>query len=343
MRCVSEIKRQKAKGKNPEWRCACDALLLMVLAVAGGIGFGQEVDPAHGAAPPGSYVLGPDDQIVIRALDAEEISDKPVLIGTNGNISLPLIGRVQAAGLTVEEIELELGNRLKKYLREPQVSVTVVEFRSQPVSVLGAVSNPGVRQLRGRKTLFEVLSEAGLRNDAGTSVRITRKIEHGPLPLEGAVNDPTGQFSVAEVGLREILEARNPVLNIEVKPHDTVLVSQANANMIYVVGEVVRSGAFTFGQQERVSVLSAVSLAGGLGRTSKPEKAKILREAADSPKRIEIAVNIKRMMLGEDEDLLMRPNDVLVVPSSSRKAFTTYVLPATVAAAVAAVIYAGVR
>jgi polysaccharide export outer membrane protein len=243
----------------------------------------------------------------------------------------------------VEEIELELGNRLKKYLREPQVSVTVVEFRSQPVSVLGAVSNPGVRQLRGRKTLFVVLSEAGLRNDAGTSVRITRKIEHGPLPLEGAVNDPTGQFSVAEVGLREILEARNPVLNIEVKPHDTVLVSQANANMIYVVGEVVRSGAFTFGQQERVSVLSAVSLAGGLGRTSKPEKAKILREAADSPKRIEIAVNIKRMMLGEDEDLLMRPNDVLVVPSSSRKAFTTYVLPATVAAAVAAVIYAGVR
>ncbi len=111
--------------------------------------------------PDSGYVLGPDDQIVIHAIDAPEISDKPVLIGTNGNITLPLIGRVQAGGLTVEQLETELNTRLKKYVQDPQVSVTVAEFRSQPVSVFGAVTKPGVIQLRGRKTLYEVLSMAG--------------------------------------------------------------------------------------------------------------------------------------------------------------------------------------
>ena len=89
------------------------------------------------------YVLGPDDQIVIHAIDSPEISDKPFLIGMNGNITLPLIGRVQAGGLTVEQLEAELNTGLKKYMHDPQVSVTVAEFRSQPVSVFGSVARPG--------------------------------------------------------------------------------------------------------------------------------------------------------------------------------------------------------
>ncbi len=104
------------------------------------------------------YVLGPDDQILIRALDAPEISDKPFLIGTNGNITLPMIGRVKAGGLTVEQLEAELTTRLKEFIQDPQISVTVTEVQSHPVSVFGAVTKPGVVQLRGRQTLYEVLS-----------------------------------------------------------------------------------------------------------------------------------------------------------------------------------------
>ena len=115
--------------------------------------------PAKEPPQPGpGYILGPDDEIVIRAIDAPEISDKPVLIGTNGNITLPLIGRVKAGGLTVEQLETELNTQLRKYVRDPQVSATVAQFRSQPVSVFGAVTKPGVVQLRGRKTLYEVLA-----------------------------------------------------------------------------------------------------------------------------------------------------------------------------------------
>ena len=231
--------------------------------------------PAETAALPDSgYVLGPDDQIVIHAIDAPEISDKPFLIGMNGNITLPLIGRVQAGGLTVEQLETELNTRLKKYMQDPQVSVTVAEFRSQPVSVFGAVTKPGVIQLRGRKTLYEVLSMAGGPTEsAGSSLTVTRRRENGEIPLPGATIDPTGQFSTAELNVQEILEGKNPAANIEIKPNDTISVSEASSNMIYVVGDVEHGGAFTLGGRQSLSVLRALSLAGGLGRTAKPQKA----------------------------------------------------------------------
>src|SRR5207342_275340 len=97
-----------------------------------------------------------------------EISDKPILIGTDGYIRMPMVDRLRAGGLTVNQLETQIAARLKPYIQNPQVSVSVVEFRSQPVSVLGAVATSGVVQLRGHKTLFEVISAAGgLRAEAG--------------------------------------------------------------------------------------------------------------------------------------------------------------------------------
>src|SRR6266567_4750841 len=145
------------------------------------------------------YVLGPDDTISVHVTDAEEISEKPMRIGSNGYITLPMVGRVQASGRTAEDLEKELTVRLKTYIRNPEVAVSIVEQRSQPVSVIGAVSAPGVQQLQGRKTLVEVLSLAGgPRPDAGYNVKITRQKEWGPIPLSNAAPDPTGQFSRSE-------------------------------------------------------------------------------------------------------------------------------------------------
>src|SRR5437868_5103801 len=157
-----------------------------------------------------SYVLGPNDQLIIRALDAEEISDKTYRVGSDGDLTLPMIGRIKAAGLTAGELESALVSRLEKYIRRPKVAVTLTEFHSQPVSVIGAVTTPGVIQLQGKKTLVEVLSMAGgLRNDAGQNVTITRRQESGILPLAGARPDATGRFSIAEVRLKDVLEARS--------------------------------------------------------------------------------------------------------------------------------------
>ena len=298
--------------------------------------FGQTPAP-----PPSGYILGPDDQILIRALEGLDLADKPILIGTNGNITLPLIGRVKAAGLTVEQLETELTSRLKEYVLEPQISVTVTDFRSQPVSVLGAVTTPGIVQIRGHKTLYEVLSMAGgPRDTAGSTVSLTRRRENGEIPLPGAVFDSTGQFSTAQLEMREILDGRNPAANIEIKPYDVISVSQGNTRMVYVVGDVQRSGAFNVGGQRTISVLSAVSLAGGLGRTAKPETARVFRPSPDGQKHAEIAVNIKQILLGKAEDIGLRPDDILVVPTSSRKTFAVLV-SGTLSGAVSAAIYAG--
>jgi polysaccharide export outer membrane protein len=189
------------------------------------------------------YILGPDDQIQIRALETGDMFEKPVLIGTNGNITLPLIGRIQAGGLTVEQLESELTQRLKNFLHDPQVSVTVVDFQSQPVSVFGAVTTPGVIQLRGRKTLYEVLSMAGgPRETVGSSVTVTRQGEYGEVQLPGAASDPSGNFSSAEVSVQEIVEGKSAAANIEIKPHDVISVAHANTKMVYVVGDVQRAG-----------------------------------------------------------------------------------------------------
>ena len=286
------------------------------------------------------YVLGPDDQIEIRVIDAPEISDKPVLIGTNGNITLPMIGRVRAGGLTVEQLEAELVTRFKVFIQDPQISVRVTEIRSQPVSVLGAVTKPGVVQLRGRQTLYEVLSMAGgPRENAGSILTVTRPRQSGEIPLPGATVDPTGQFSSVELNVQEILEGKNPAANIEIKPNDIISVSEGSTNMVYVVGDVQRGGAFTMGGQRNVSVLRALSLAGGLGRTAKPEKARIVHEIPGEPNLRETPVNIQQILSGKANDIELGPDDILVVPTSSRKTFTTTFIPMTVSTAVSALIY----
>ena len=149
------------------------------------------------------------------------------------------------------------------------VTVSVFEFRSQPVSVLGAVNTPGVHQIRGRKTLFEVISEAGgLKNEAGNSIKITRRKEFGAIPLPGAGADPSGEFSVAEVSVKSVMEARNPQENIQIQPNDVISVPKAE--LVYVIGAVKRAGGFILSEREQISVLQALSMAEGLDRVARP-------------------------------------------------------------------------
>ncbi len=286
-------------------RAAC--VLLMFAALAG-------------AQPQlrSTYVLGPEDQISIRALEAEEISEKPVRIDMTGYLRLPLAGRLKAAGLTIEQLENEISARLKQYVKQPEVAISVVEFHSQPVSVIGSVRNPGVHQLQGQKTLVEMLSLAGgLADDAGHSVKITRRLEWGRVPLPSAADDPTGAFSVAEVSLKEILEARNPAENIVIRPQDVVSVPRAN--MVYVIGEVPKAGGYVLRERETLSALQALSLAGGLDRAAAPQNARILRLPAGGGNRTELAVNLKRIMTGQASDVPLQAEDILLIPGSAPK------------------------
>jgi polysaccharide biosynthesis/export protein len=281
------------------------------------------------ATPRNGYVLGPDDQVSVHVLDVDEIADRPLRIERNGSMRLPLAGRVQAAGLTAEQLETEIASRLRTYVKNPQVTVSVAEYRSQPVSVLGAVASPGVLQLQGRKTLFEVLSMAGgLRQDAGHTVKITRRSQWGTIPLAGAAPDATGRYSVAQVSVKSVLEARNPQENIPICPEDVISVPRAE--MVYVIGAVRRAGGFMLNENENMTVLQALSLAEGLERTAAPRRARVLQPAPGSASRTELPLDLSKIIAGRAADLPLGAGDILFVPGSTAKSATLRGLEAAV-------------
>jgi polysaccharide export outer membrane protein len=289
---------------------------LAVLFLAALAGAAQTADPV--AQVRYSYVLGPEDQVNIRVLNADEIDSKPVRIDSEGFLRLPLVGNIRAGGLTVDELEAELVKRLKTYLQDPQVAVSVTEFRSQPVSVIGSVKTPGVQQVQGRKTLLEMLAMAGgIDAEAGHSIKITRRKEYGPIPLSSATADPSGNYMVADVDLASLLDARNPQENIEVRLYDVITVPRGE--LVYVMGQVRRPGGFVLRQRETLSALQALSLAEGLDTAAAPQNARILRTVAGVPQRSEIYIDLRRILQGKATDVPLLPNDVLFIPNSASK------------------------
>jgi len=287
---------------------------------------------------PRSYVLGPEDQLTIRVLDAQEFDDKPVRIDFSGYLRLPMIGRIQAGGLTLDQLEAELVEGLRKFIKEPQVTVGILEYRSQPVSVLGAVKLPGVHQVAGRKTLLEMISMAGgIDNEAGPSIKIVRRKEYGGIPLKSAAPDETGDYMVGSVDLSSILEARNPQENIEVKPYDVITIPRGD--MVYVMGQVKRPGGFVLRQRESLSALQALALAEGLGQAASPQNARILRAPKGDQQRSEIFVDMRKILQGKSSDVPLQPNDVLFIPDSVPKSAMLRGLEAAIQVGTGVMIY----
>lgn len=276
-----------------------------------------EGQPAHPAVSRGT-VLGPDDRMTIWAREVEEISKDGYVVDRSGYVHLPMVGQIRAEGLSVEEFEAALSTSLKKYVREPQVAVTVTGRNSQPVSILGAVVSPGTHQLAGHQTLVEMLTAAGgLRPDAGGRARITRSLDKGPLPVPNAVVDQATRFSVAEVSLRTLFGSEGSEENIQLMPHDVVIVPPAQT--VYVIGEVTRQGSIPLVESENMSVLQALSVAGGLTKAAAPQNARILRVVMGGPKRAELPVDLQRIVAGKASDLPLMPSDILFVPDSAGK------------------------
>lgn len=279
----------------------------------------------HGQRPAGdptpthevsaSYLLGANDLISIHAMDADEINDKPIRIDEDGYIRLPMVGRIKASGLTLDQLQGVISDRLRTYIKDPQASVSVVESHSERVSVLGSVKSPGLHELEGHRTLVEVLALAGgLADDAGSTVKIARRIDRGRIPLPSATDDSTGQFSVAEVNLKNLISAKSPAQNVQIEPDDVVSVPRAK--MVYVIGTVPHPGGYILGEDDSFSVLKVVSLAGGIDHGAAPQNTKILRRLPGNTNRQEIAINLKTIMTGHASDVQLEPEDILLVPAS---------------------------
>ena len=263
-------------------------------------------------------ILGPEDQLSIKIADFDELPDKPLQVDSSGYLQIPGLGRIKAQGLTTVQLQDQVSSLARKYMKEPRVSVVMVGVSSQPVSVFGAVSKPGVYQLAGPKTLVEVLSMAGgLRPDAGSMLTITRDSAFGELNIPGKRVDMTKKYETADIDLDDLVRAKIPTGNIMIEAHD--IISVPKADLVYVVGRVRRPGGFPILSHEKLSLLQGLALAEGLDAGASPKNARILRPADDGQKRVEIPVNISALLKGNTADVSLRANDVLFVPSNTMK------------------------
>jgi len=294
-------------------------VLSTLLASAAGQSPGAGANrPFASAAGDAAYVLGPDDQISIRVAQAPELTDKPVRVDLNGYIELPWVGRVKAAGETVHSLSLVLVKRFSAIVKDPEITVAVEESRSEPVSVMGAVTTPGVHQLEGRKTLIEVLSLAGgLREDSGNTVNITRRAEYGVIGIPGETVDPTGAYRLGSVDLQQLMEGKTPWLNVTIRPNDVITIPRAH--MVYVIGEVNKPGGYVLNERKQYSALEALALAGGLTVAAAPQNTRILRPVPGDESRKEIALNLRRILNGQSSDASLLPEDILFIPGSASK------------------------
>jgi polysaccharide export outer membrane protein len=270
-----------------------------------------------------NYVLGSEDVLQIDVFDVPELSKLVLRVAADGLISLPLIGRVQAAGLTTDQFRQELEEKWgENYLQDPQVTVFVKEFKAKPVAVIGAVEKPDLYPLTGHRTLIEVLSMAGGFGKKGTSpagrtVLVTRKSGFKDLqPVPGMHVRGPDQI---EIDLNRLLYTRNEALNIEIKPGDTVSVSKAD--VVYVTGAVKKPAGFVLEDRPTMTVLQAISMAEGFTQTASHTSAHILRTQPDGSQ-TEVPVNLKKILQGKAQDMTLAANDVLVIPDSRKKIVT---------------------
>ena len=244
----------------------------------------------------------------------EEYTGKAVRVDDSGGLILPLIGRIPASGSTVAELTRDLTTKLAKYVVKPEVTVTISERRTQPVTISGAVKIPGVLNVPPGKTLFEVLAMAGgILPDAGYRLHLTRRVSSGPIPLPGAKQDAGGENYTADISLKG-LEDGSSADNIPILPNDFIAVPRAP--LIWVIGDMKRTGAFALQEGQTVSVFQAIAMADGMLKTADPSKATIQRVTGDD-KRTIIPVDLDKIMKQKAPDIELHAKDILVVPGTA--------------------------
>lgn len=253
-------------------------LILIVLVSAGALApasaLAQDVPaPAETAAPvaqiaPGTdYVVGPLDVLNVRIYGEDKLSGK-IRVDNDGSFPFEYLGRVKAEGMTTAQIETYLVNALGDgYLRNPQVSVEVIEYRSQSVFVTGEVRSPNKYMLPGNSTLMDVLTLAGsVTPNAGHWVQITHV-------RQGA--DVLGPSASADydmrVNLRDIQTGK--AQNIKMRDGDTIFVPKAER--VWVVGQVRNPHGVV--HEEGMTVFEAIAAAGGITEKGSNSRIEIVR------------------------------------------------------------------
>jgi polysaccharide export outer membrane protein len=255
------------------------------------------VVPAPGGAD-SDYVIGSRDVLTVTVFGEPDLSG-PFRVDGDGTITYPLIGRVPASGLTARTLEDRLRTLLANgYLKHPQVRVEVDQYRSQSVFVIGEVREPGRYPLTGDMTLIEALAAAGsMSGTAGSEVLVVHSTQK--MPPAGPV--VPGADQTAEVTHINIADLQTGRLASNIPLHDGDTVFVPKAETFYITGQVKNPGAYVL--QPGMTVLQAISLAGGLTERGSNRRVKIVR-----------FVNGEKREIDVEQTNHVQAGDTLVVP-----------------------------
>jgi polysaccharide export outer membrane protein len=250
-----------------------------------------------------NYLIGPGDLLDIKVLEAKEL-DTEARVNSKNTITFPLLGELEIGGLTSQEGENKLKELLsQKYMQDPHVVVSIKEYRSQRVAVIGSVKKPGSYEILGRGRLLDALSLAeGLTEGAGRVAYVSRR------------DNKKGEESVS-IDLYELLHKGRADLNIPVHMGDIVYVPEAG--VFYVDGQVSKPGSFPL--KEGMTVSKAVTVAGGVSRTGQSSDVRLVRLI--DGKREVTPVSLDLIRKGEQADLALEDQDVVIVGRSLIKSF----------------------
>jgi len=249
------------------------------------------------------YIIGPKDLLEIEVFGLSEL-DTTTRVSEDGLITVALLGEVKVGGLTKSGLEKKLTQLFKeRFLKNPQVTVFIKEYRSQKVSLLGAVNNPGDYELLGRQTLLQIISQAGgLTEEAGKDIILIRK-------------QPDGSNTSQEIPVEDLVEKGDVKLNLVLKPGDIINIPIDKTVRVYVFGQVKNPGALEVKKSNIPTLLRAIAQAGGFSERASKGNVNIKRKN-DQGEEIQMTVNAKAIIKGKKKDIQLLENDVVYVPES---------------------------
>ncbi len=269
---------------------------------------------------PHDYQLGSEDLLEIGVFGQKDLQ-RLVRVNGKGEITMPLLGPVKATGLTPQKLETRLEELYgAQFLRNPQVSVFVKEYRHERVALTGALKKPGFYEMIGPRTLLEMLATAGgLEEKAGDRVQVIRtqgtRKEMPKSNLAGVSSPFAPNSETIVIDLKQLASQGKP--NIVIQPGDVINVPFAG--LAYVLGSVNKPGSVPV--KSDLTVSQAIAVAGSpVAGLAKPQKTTILR-LDDQGQPVVIPVNLSAIMAKEEPDIVLKEQDVVFVPESIVRRF----------------------
>jgi polysaccharide biosynthesis/export protein len=306
-------------------------------------------------SPGEDYRIGPSDVIEIAVIDAPEFS-RTFRVGSDGNITMPFLGRVAAQQKTPDELSQLIADRLRgDYLQDPQVSIAVLQINSRTYFIQGAVRRPGLYQVEGQPSLLKLITIAGgLSENYGSTAFIIREVKQAgannattentnaaqqiaaqqTAPTQQAapisVSQPStpdsasaAKYEMLKVNINGLLRG-NFDQDIGIGPGDIIHIPPTD--VFFVAGEVNAPGSFPL--KEGTTLRQAISLAQGATFQAAANRAIVFREELATGKRQEIAVDVPAVMTGKKGDVPILANDIIIIPNSRLKSVGSTLLRA---------------